>query len=53
MACSKFSVTKTKYRKILQSKQTKGEIKTSFNFAVILCIYVSKNQILSSIHPFS
>ena len=37
----KVMVTKIKYSKSLQSKSTKGEIKTSFNFAVILCIYVN------------
>ena len=45
MTCSKLHVTKIKYSKSLQSQRTKGEIKKSFNFAVILCIYVSKNGI--------
>ena len=45
MTCSKLYVTKIKYSKSLQSQRTKGEIKTSFNFDVILCIYVSKNGI--------
>ena len=45
MTCSKLYVTKIKYSKSLQTQITKGEIKTSFNFAVILCIYVSKNGI--------
>ena len=45
MTCSKLQVTKIKYSKSLQSKRTKSEIKTSFNFAVIVCIYVSKNGI--------
>ena len=40
---SRLFVTKAKQSKSLQSKRTKGEIKTSFNFAVIVCIYVSKN----------
>ena len=43
MTCSKLYVTKIKYSKGLQSQRTKSEIKASFNFAVILCIYVSKN----------
>ena len=51
MTCSKLHVTKIKYSKSLQSQRTKGEMKTSFNFSVILCIYVSKNGIQSSIHP--
>ena len=42
---SRLQVTKIKYSKSLQSKRTKSEIKTSFNFAVIVCIYVSKNGI--------
>ena len=33
---SKLQVTKIKYSKSLQSKGTKGEIKASFNFTVIL-----------------
>ena len=45
MTCSKLYVTKIKYSKSLQSQRTKGEIKTNFNFAVILCIHVSKNRI--------
>ena len=45
MTCSKLYATKIKYGKSLQSQRTKGEIKTSFNFAVILCKYVSKNGI--------
>ena len=40
---SRLFVTEAKHSKSLQSKRTKGEIKTSFNFAVILCINVSKN----------
>ena len=37
----------------LQSQRTGGEIKTSHNFAVNICKYVSKNGIKSSIHlPF-
>ena len=51
MACSKLYVTKIKYSKSLQSQRTKGEIKTSFNFNVIICMYVSKSGIYSSIHP--
>ena len=43
MTCSKLYATKIKYSKSSQSQRTKGEIKTSFNFSVILCIYVSKN----------
>ena len=39
MACSKLYATKIKYSKSLQSQRTKGEIKTSFNFTVILCKY--------------
>ena len=45
MTCSKVYVNKIKYGKSLQSQRTKGEIKASFNFAVILCIYVFKNGI--------
>ena len=45
MNCSKLYVTKIKCAKKLQSQTTKGEINTSFNFAVILCKYVSKNGI--------
>ena len=33
MTCSKLYATKIKYGKSLQSQRTKGEIKTSFNFA--------------------
>ena len=43
MNCSKLYVTKIKYRESLQSQRTKDEIRTSSNFAVILCKYVSKN----------
>ena len=43
-------VTKIKCSKRLPSHRTKGEIKTSFNFALILCKYVSKNGVLSYIH---
>ena len=42
MTCSKLYVTKIKYSKSLQSQRTKGEIKISFYFTVILCKYVSK-----------
>ena len=53
MTCSKLLVTKIKYSKSLQSQRTDGEIKTSFDFAVNICKYVSKNEIKSSIHsPF-
>ena len=45
ITCPKLYVTKIKYGKSLQSQRTKGEMKTSFNFAVILCKYVSKNEI--------
>ena len=45
MTCSKLYVTEIKDSKSLQSQIIKGEIKTRFNFAVILCIYVSKNGI--------
>ena len=45
MTCSNLYVTKTKYSKSLQSHRTKGEIKASFNFVVIISIYVSKNGI--------
>ena len=45
MTCSKVYVTKIKYIKSLQSQRTKYKIKTSFNFAVILGIYVFKNEI--------
>ena len=48
MTCSKLYATKIKYSKSLQSRRTKSELKTSFNFAVILCKYVPKNLIL---HP--
>ena len=48
MNCSKLYVTKIKYRESLQSQRTKDEIRTSSNFAVILCKYVSKNGIF---HP--
>ena len=44
MACSKLYVTKLKCSKSLQSQRTKDEIKTSFNFTVILCKYVSRKQ---------
>ena len=37
MTCSKLYVTKIKYNKSFQIQRTKGEIKTSFNFPVILC----------------
>ena len=42
---SKSYVTKIKYSKGLQSQRTKCKTKTSFNSAVILCKYVSKNEI--------
>ena len=45
MTCSKLCVTKINYSKSLQSQRTKGEIKTNFDCAVILCKYVSKNGI--------
>ena len=45
MTCSKLYVTKIKCGKKLQSQRTKREINASFNFAVILCKYVSKNGI--------
>ena len=45
MICSKLYVTKIKFGKSLQSQRTKGEVKSSFNLAVILCIYVSKKEI--------
>ena len=45
VTCPKLYVTKIKYSKSLQSKRTKGEIKTSFSFTVILCKYLSKNGI--------
>ena len=45
MTCSKLYVTEIKYGKSLQSQRTEGQINTSFNFAVILCKYVSKNGI--------
>ena len=51
MTCSKLLVTKIKYSKSLQSQKTDGEIKTSFDFSVNICKYVSKNEIKSSIHP--
>ena len=38
-------ITKMMYSKSLQSQRTKGEIKNSFNFAIILCRYLSKNGI--------
>ena len=44
MTCSKLQVTKTKYSKSLQSKRTKGKIKTSLKFAAIFA-YVSQNGI--------
>ena len=48
MTCSKLYVTKIKYSKSWQSQITKGELKTSFNFTVILCKYVSKS---GNLHP--
>ena len=45
MTCSKLYAAKIKYNKSLQSQRTKGEVKTSFNFAAILYIYVPKNEI--------
>ena len=45
MNCSKSYATKIKYSKSFQSQRTKGEIKISFNFTVILCTYVSKNEV--------
>ena len=45
MTCSKLLVTKIKYSKSLQSQRTDGEIKTSFDFSVNICKYVSKNEI--------
>ena len=45
MTCSKLYATKIKYNKSWQIQRTKGEIKTSFNFAVILCKHVSKKAI--------
>ena len=53
MTCSNLYLTKTKYSKTLQSQRTKSEIKTSFNFVKIICKYVSKNLIESSVHPHS
>ena len=50
MTCSKLYITKIKHIVRLRSQRTKGEVKTSFNFAVILCKYLSINGILSSIH---
>ena len=38
-------VTKAKYSKSLQRQRTKGEIKSSFISAVIICINVSTNEI--------
>ena len=43
--CSKLYVTKIKYSKNLQSQRPKDEIKTSLNFTVIPCKYVSKNHL--------
>ena len=37
-------LTKIKYNKSLQSQRTKSETKTSFNFTVFFCIYVSKME---------
>ena len=37
-------VTKAKYSKSLQRQRTKGEIKSSFISAVIICINVSTNE---------
>ena len=51
MTCSKLLVTKIKHSKSLQSQRTDGKIKASFNFAVNICKYVSKNEVKSSIHP--
>ena len=45
MTCSKLYVTKIKCIKSLTGQRPKSEIKTSFNFAVILCKYTSKNGI--------
>ena len=45
MTCSKLYVTKIKYIKSFQSQRTKYKIRTSFDFAVILGIYVFKNEI--------
>ena len=50
MTCSKLHVTKIKHSRSLQSQITKSEIKTSFNFTVILCKYVSKKWNLI-LHP--
>ena len=50
MTCSTLYVTKIKYSKSLQSQRTKGEIKISFYFTVILCKYVSKKWNLT-LHP--
>ena len=50
MTCSKLYVTKIKFSKSLQSQRNKDEIKTSFNFTVILCKYVSKKWNLI-LHP--
>ena len=50
MTCSKLYVTKIKYSKSLQSQRTKGKIKTSFYFAVILLyIFVQKRHLI--LHP--
>ena len=45
MTCSRLYVIKIKYGKSFQSQRTKDEIKTDFNFAVNLCMHVSKNRI--------
>ena len=47
MTCSKLYVTKIKFSK---SQRNKDEIKTCFNFTVILCKYVSKKWNLI-LHP--
>ena len=46
----KVIITKIKCGKSLQSQRTEDEIKTSFNFTVYLCNYVSKTQNLI-LHP--
>ena len=45
MTCPNLQVTKLKYSKRLHSQRTKGEIKTSSDFAVNICKYVCKNGI--------
>ena len=50
MTCSKLHIIKIKYNKGMQSQRTKGEIKISFNFTVILCKYMSEKWNLI-LHP--